>query len=214
MTCVIFGAGNASENSFIKRKDDFVIAADAGFNTARKMGVEVDLLMGDFDSLGEPPKGAKCEIFPSKKDDTDMLLAVRRGLKMGYKSFIIFGGTGGRLDHTLANLQTLAFIASNGARGVLSGDNCTAVALKDGEILLPQRKNGYVSVFCAGDEARGVYLTGLKYPLTDAVLKKDMPLGVSNEFTDWSARVRVDCGTLYVLIDGGASEEEIRFLAG
>lgn len=197
--CVILGAGPVSETPDIP-KDCFVIAADGGYSLLGGLGLEADLAVGDFDSLGYVPAAKEVVRHPVMKDDTDTMLAVREGLRRGFTEFLILGGLGGRLDHTLANLQTLAFLAGRGCSGLLFGDGGLCVtAFRDGVLRFPPAARGTISVFAYGGAASGVYLEGLKYPLTDATLTPDFPLGVSNEFTERPASVTVRSGMLLVL---------------
>ena len=131
----------------------YVIAADAGYNRLRDFGVRPDLAVGDFDSMGAPPDDVPVVRHPAEKDDTDMLLAVREGFARGFSRCYLFGGTGGRIDHTLANLQTLAFIAERGGVGFLFGDDWTAAAVKNGTLGFPAGLSGTVSVFALGSPA-------------------------------------------------------------
>ncbi len=127
-----------------------------------------------------------------------MMLAARTGVEMGYQTFVLCGGIGGRLDHTLANLQTLAWLSRRGKRAFLIGEGIAAAAVTDGTLCFSARSHGTISVFCSGDRAEGVTLKGLKYPLSDALLTGDVPLGVSNEFTGAESAVTVKNGTLIV----------------
>ncbi len=197
--CYIVGAGDARGAVIAPGQGSLIIAADGGFKTLASQSVKADMIIGDFDSIGTVPR-EKCVVrHPVEKDDTDMLLAVREGLKRGYKVFSLIGGTGGRLDHTIANIQTLSFIAEHGAIGFLWGDGVVITAVKDGTIHFSSGKRGIVSVFCMGDRAEGVNLRGLKYQLTDAILTYSVPLGVSNQFTGAGSSVEVGRGTLAVL---------------
>lgn len=201
--CCIFGAGAyGGDECALLPSGAYVIAADAGYNRLRDFGVRPDLAVGDFDSMGAPPDDVPVVRHPAEKDDTDMLLAVREGFARGFSRFCLFGGTGGRIDHTLANLQTLAFIAERGGVGFLFGDDWTAAAVKNGTLGFPAGLSGTVSVFALGSPARGVYLTGLYYPLHDATLTPAWPLGVSNAFTGAPAAVTVKDGVLTVLWNG------------
>ena len=180
---------------------DLVIAADAGL--CRLGDIRPDLVVGEFDSLGIVPTEGEVIRHPVRKDDTDTLLAVRCGLERGYRTFELLGGMGGRLDHTLANLQTLQFIATHGGRGFLQGDEeCAAVICNEAVTLTG--KSGRVSVFALDKEVRGVWLTGLDYPLTDAVLTDRFPLGVSNAFIGEPARIQA-AGRLLLVWDGDYS---------
>ena len=136
-----------------------------------------------------------------EKDDTDAMLAARMGLEMGCNRFLFYGALEGkRLDHTVANFQTLQFVADNGAIGYLIGKEQVVTLVKNGALRFPQA-TGIVSVFCMGADAKGVTLTGLKYPLENGTLTAGFPLGVSNRFTDAPAAITVENGSLLVIFD-------------
>ena len=128
-----------------------------------------------------------------------MMLAVKEGLNLGYRNFRIYGGLGGRLDHTLANLQTLCFLSQQGAEATLIGEGSCIRAVTNGEITFDESLEGIISIFCLTGVAKGVTLTGLKYPLDNGVMTSQMPLGVSNEFIGQKSTVRVTDGTLIVI---------------
>ena len=199
MACYIFGAGDFDGLEERPGAEDYVIAADGGYTACRRAGVEPQLLLGDFDSLAEVPALPHVERVPVEKDDTDMMLAVKTGLERGYRTFVLYGGMGGRLDHTYANLQTLAYLVDHGARGFLLGGDFAVTALKEDRLAFPAGLTGPVSVFCPGEPAEGVSIEGLYYPLQDAVLTSGFPLGVSNQFTGVPASVSVRRGTLLVM---------------
>lgn len=159
-----------------------VIAADKGYETLSRLGVHPGLVVGDFDSLGSVPDHPQVLRLPRIKDETDTGFALRQGLKRGYRRFVLLGCLGGRLDHTVANLQLLSWLSAQGAQGVLLGEGEAAAVVTEGTLSFPASMEGFVSVFCAGGTARGVTLEGLKYPLDHAELTSDFPLGVSNEF--------------------------------
>jgi thiamine pyrophosphokinase len=173
-----------------------VIAADGGYSSLISRGFTPDAVCGDFDSLGYIPDHPNLTVSASEKDETDMMIAVAAGLNRGFLSFVINGALGGRLDHTLGNIQTLAHIAGRGGRGFIAGDGISLTAVRNGQIVFKAAARGYVSVFAFGGPARGVTLDGMKYPLTDAVLHPDFPLGISNEFLGVPARASVRDGTL------------------
>lgn len=198
--CHIVG-GVENSHSISKTPGDFIIAVDAGYKYLK--GVKPDLVMGDFDSLGFIPEGENVISFSETKDDTDTLLAVKEGLKKGYKTFVISGGLGGRLDHTIANIQGLAYLADNGARGYLVGENEWATVIKDSFIEFSEASAGNISVFSLGEMALDVTLEGLKYPLKNTVLTNTFPLGVSNSFTGQKAKISVSRGLLLVVWNGG-----------
>lgn len=199
-SCVIFCAGGFDGLIEPVDKIDYVLAADGGLTHLQSLELQPDGILGDFDSLGYVPDSGLC--FPVEKDDTDAMLAVRHGLSLGYRRFLLYGSLDGpRLDHTVANFQTLQFLADHGAEGYLIGIRNVATVVKDSGISFSAGAEGIISVFCMGSDARGVYLSGLKYPLENSTLSAGFPLGVSNHFTGREACVSVKDGSLLVLWD-------------
>ena len=158
------------------------------------------LLLGDFDSLHTVPDFGHIRRVPVEKDDTDMMLAIKEGLAWGETDFRLYGGVGGRTDHTIANLQGLLYLAERGAQGWLYGDRERFTAICGGELCLPARERGIVSVFCMGADAQGVTLEGGQYTVHDAVLTASFPLGVSNHFVGNPVRVSVTRGSLLIAL--------------
>lgn len=201
--CVIFCAAEFDRLEQPLSAEDYVIAADGGLRHTQKLNLTPNAVLGDFDSLGFTPEGAN--VFPVEKDDTDAMLAVRQGLKLGYRKFFLYGSLDGpRLDHTVANFQTLQFLADRGAYGYLVGANCLATVLKNGSLTFPAGAQGTISVFCLGADACGVSLEGLYYSLQEGTLTAGFPLGVSNHFTGKEARISVNSGSLLILWDRGS----------
>ena len=208
--CFLVGAGEMDPALVLRpRPGDLLIAVDGGWSPIRAMGLMPDLAVGDFDSLGQVPDCPDTISLPREKDDTDMFFALKQGLARGFRRFAVYGGTGGRLAHTLANLQLLDYLSRQDCRGFLVGGGTVATAVTGGALRFPARMDGYLSVFCSSGQAGGVTLTGLKYPLEGASLSGSLPLGVSNEFTGVSACVQVDSGTLLVLWQGRDVDEDL-----
>lgn len=179
---------------------DYVIAADRGFDSLLAYGVNPDLAVGDFDSLGHQPNHPNVIQLPAEKDDTDMVYAIRKGLELNYRRFILLGGVGGRLEHTLGNLQLLDWLARHGAQGFLAGEKTVATCVRDGKtVTFPPTMTGYLSIFCNSGTAEGVSLRGLKYPLDDCALTGDFPIGVSNQFLGAPASVSARKGSLILV---------------
>lgn len=198
--CIIFCAGEFTALAAPVGEEDYLIAADGGLRHLQSLRLTPHAILGDFDSLGFTPENAT--VFPVEKDDTDTMLAVRKGLSMGYKEFLIYGALDGpRLDHTIANLQTLQFLAENGSVGYLVGNTYIATILQNSALSFPESAAGILSVFCWGKEAKNVSLAGLKYPLQNGVLTNAYPLGVSNHFIGKPAKIEVSCGSLLLLYD-------------
>lgn len=197
--CVIVGAGDLENAFIIKNDSDLLIAADGGLKYLELAGISPDIALGDFDSLGYRPDMPDVIYHPPEKDDTDTMLAVREGFARGYDIFIIYAGLGGRLDHTIANMQTLAFIAENGGIGYLIGGNSVSSVIKNSSISFSAEERGMISVFAFGQNASGVSISGLKYELDNAQLTPALPIGTSNEFTGKPAEIEVKHGSLLVI---------------
>ncbi len=179
-------------------RSSFIICADIGLSHALHAGITPDLVIADFDSFhGEIPSEIRTDAYPSVKDDTDTGLCVTHALENGYDDITIYGGIGGRLDHTIANLQTMKGAKEKGADiRILSIGN--EVHVLKNETKAYKKREGYLSVFAA-DIAKGVYEKGTKYELDDATLTASFPLGVSNEITGGKAEIRVDDGIIFVI---------------
>lgn len=198
--CYIIGAGDFFGLREAPDDSDYVIAADAGFEYCTQNGIIPDLVLGDFDSLGKAPKHPNVVQLPVEKDDTDTMFALKLGLEKGYRRFYIYGGLGGkRPDHTIANMQGLAYLAQRGARGWLFGEKYVWTAIKNSTLRIAGA--GDVSVFCFGAKAEGVSIKGLKYGLDGAEIYPDFPLGVSNSFSSTEAEINVENGMLLIMYD-------------
>ena len=198
-TCIIFCAAGFDGLLGPIPADALTIAADGGLRHTQALGIAPDVILGDFDSLGYVP--ADSRVFPVEKDDTDAMLAVRLGLERGCDWFEFYGALDGpRLDHTVANFQTLAYLATHGARGVLIGKDYIATVLKEETIAFPETAGGILSLFCLGASAE-VTIEGLHYPLEKGTLTPDFPLGVSNHFVGKPARITVHDGLVLALWD-------------
>ena len=199
--CLIAGGceiSNIKWLQYISERYDYIIAADKGYKTLKKSGINIDIAIGDFDSLGYIPDDVKVLKLEVEKDDTDIMSAVRYALKNGAKEIALIGGIGGRLDHTVANIQTLGFIADNNVTGILADENNEVRCLLPGEYEFGKR-NGYsLSTFSLTDKVTGLCESGVKYSLDNAVLTNKFPFGVSNEIIDESAVISFEEGILLV----------------
>lgn len=204
MKCVIFGAAPfTGDLEYIRQtmpdENRVVIAADGGLRYTTALGLEPDVIIGDMDSVREEDVPVGAILYPSRKDDTDMMLAVKKGLALGADEFFLYGGLGGRLDHTYANFQTLAYLSEHGVNGWLLDENHRVCMLENGELTLSSEYR-YLSVFAYGGVCSGITITGAEYPLEDAVLEPSFPLGVSNRHAEGEQmRVSVKNGTLLII---------------
>ena len=196
--CVIFCAGDFKELTAPVGAEDLVIAADGGLTHLESIGLKPDIILGDFDSLGYVPEGG--EVYPIEKDDTDSMLAIKKGLEMGCDAFYLYGALEGkRLDHTMANFQALQYLADQGKRGWLIGNRQIATVIKNSAITFPPFCIQYLSVFCLGKDAKGVSIRGMKYDIENETLSAGFPLGVSNTFLQKKATVEVTDGSLLLI---------------
>lgn len=197
--CFIAGAGENYRNTFHVNENDMVIAADNGYAYLREMGVKPNVVIGDFDSLKEVPVGENIIKLSPNKDETDMLAAIKVGLQAGYELFHIYGGMGGRTDHTIANIQCLAMLAHRSCQGYMFGDGEIMTVIANRSISFSSDAKGYVSVFSLVPESRGVFEEGLKFPLKNYILNSENPMGVSNEFVGLNSVITVENGTLLIV---------------
>ena len=198
--CLIFCAAEFDALAAPIGGSDFILAADGGLRHLEKLHITPDAILGDFDSLGFVPTGA--QVFPVEKDDTDAMLAARKGLELGYREFLFYGALDGpRLDHTIANFQTLQFLANQGATGYLIGRDYMITVIKEETVEFPAEAEGILSLFCLGADAAGITLENLHYPLQNGTLTSGFPLGVSNHFIGNSARITVKSGSLLAMWD-------------
>lgn len=199
--CVIVSAGAISpEMKQYFLPGDTVIACDAGYKNCALLGVKPDILLGDFDTA-PCPEESDALILPHVKDDTDTHYAAKIAAERQFEEALLLGALGGkRMDHTMANLATGLWLERHGVKAVLR-DACTKISyvLPGREYCFPRSEWKYFSVFPLEGTAAGVTLCGAFYPLQDAVLTADFPLGVSNEWVEEMITVKVQKGALLVM---------------
>ena len=200
--CYIFGAGEFVPCDITLTESDLVIAADGGYDHLLHIGLRADVVIGDFDSVtsSEIWEDTICEklTYPPEKDDTDMMLAIKLGLSRGFGQFNIYGGLGGRLDHTVANIQALSFLAEHSAQGILHHPDYELTVIKNSSFTVAKDKTGYISVFSLSDTSENVTIKGLEGELEGATLTNSFPLGVSNAATGKKGIISVERGTLLI----------------
>lgn len=198
-SCWIYCGATTDSFNIKPPSDSFVIAADNGYSILKRLELSPNILLGDFDSLtGTIPDNCEIITAPSEKDDTDTMLAVKTALSRGYTDITIAASIGGRLDHTFANIQTLAYINSNGGTGKLLGENDIVYFLNKGTHIFPKLDNMYFSVFSYTETAE-ISLSGTKYPLNNYCLTNKFPLGVSNEIIKNEAELTLNNGQVIVI---------------
>ena len=210
--CILVCAGEFVPIEIPVEDGDYVIAVDGGFRYCQMLGILPDLILGDMDSASEEERAVIEEIEredPSRihrlkpeKDDTDTLSAVREGLERGYRKFYFYGALGGRLDHSIANIQTLLFLKKQGAVGYILTDTQLVTVIRNEEITFHAGVEGRMSLFSLGEKAEKVTIKGMKYVLTEDTVTNDFPIGISNEFIKTEeALVRVETGELLIMVE-------------
>ncbi len=209
--CILICAGDLTVGSIPISEGDFVIAVDGGLMYCESLGVEPDLIVGDFDSITDSFVGALEEIekrSPEKvvrlntmKDDTDTMAALKIGIERGFEVFYMYGCGGGRLEHTIANIQSLIYLKDRDLKGyIMEGEGMTFV-MRNESVSFKETMEGYVSLFALDPVIKGVTEKGLKYTLEKAELSYGFPLGVSNEFIGVQSEIAVDSGTALVVVN-------------
>ena len=199
MKCLIISGGQFSKAKINKRYD-LVIACDKGYLYSKKLKIKTDIVIGDFDSSKMPKDRISIITEKCEKNDTDTGLAVKYALRNGYKDIDIICALGKRLDHAIANISLLKYIAENGANGKILSDDTELFALNGGLAKIKRKAGYHLSIFSLSDKSHIVYIKGTKYDVKDIILKNSFSLGVSNEFKEKQALVKVDKGILLISI--------------
>lgn len=194
----IFGGGVYGNEFPVISENDFVIAADKGFEILKNKGIYPHITVGDFDSSSIIPE-ENVVILPVEKDVTDTFAAVNIALEKGCSEIYVYGGMGGRPDHSFANYALLSDLAQKGIRAYLVGEGYEITAVCNGRLSLAGKAGDTVSVFSFSEKSEGVSLYGLKYPLENSVLYNTFPLGVSNSLISEAAEISVERGSLLVM---------------
>lgn len=198
--CYIVGAGDNSGTKFHKGTNEYVIAADGGVKVLEMLNIVPDIILGDFDSLGYIPKGDNVLRHKVEKADTDMMLAVEKAVESGYNSIEIFGGTGGRIDHTIANFQTMLWASKKGCKIKMIDAQYEYYVITDSELRIEQKDHQDLSVFALEAKAEGVFIKGAKYTADNMCLTPDNPTAVSNSFIGKDVSISVKKGSLLVIV--------------
>ena len=203
--CIIIGSSPDTDIGIIKkhlRENDFVACADGGYVYAEKLGIKPDLIIGDFDS-SKKPAHAICRMIelPARKDDTDTVYTVRECLKLGFKEFLLFGMTGGRIDHTYAHFCVLADLAKKQVSARLIDPKNTIEVVFNNSRIIENRNGCGFAIFPFGCESCNVSLEGFEYDLQKGTLTADFPIGVSNTICSDKAKVTVHDGMAVIMIE-------------
>lgn len=195
-------AGGSFDGFFDQVEEgDYIIAADKGYTYLKKLNIWPDLVIGDFDSSVEPDIDHKI-VLPKEKDITDTGACLEYAKNLGYKKIIIYGGLGGRLSHTLANIASAEKLLEEGIEVSLKSKKSEIFLVKDSFSYHEKiEENFYVSIFSLKEETTGLNLTGLKYPLTNYTMKASDHIGVSNETMSAPFEISIKTGLLLVIFE-------------
>lgn len=203
--CVIVAASPQTNVSFIKSQiseNDFIICADGGADKLAEAGITPDWIIGDLDSSSNYAhfENTNVTVLPTQKDDTDTMYCVKKALEKGFKSFLFLGATGGRIDHTLANLSVLLYLKKNNAVGIISDEFADTFLLNIGDNVFENVKGRTISVMpFASDSVRLTY-KGMMYPLENAVVKTEYPFSISNVAVSDTTVITLHSGTALIVL--------------
>lgn len=197
--CYIVGAGECSFLDIKRNPGDLIIAADGGYKYLLDAEIKPDIIIGDFDSFGIVPNGENVIKLNPVKDITDMNAAVEAGIERGYTEFRIYGACGGRLDHTLANIQLIASLAQRNMKALIRDGETVITAVCNDKIIFSKECKGYISLFSHSDICTGVDIKGLKYTLENGTFSNSFSLGVSNEFIGCESEIAIGNGTAIII---------------
>ncbi|MBR4981490.1 MAG: thiamine diphosphokinase [Lachnospiraceae bacterium] len=208
--CILIGAGDLTISDIPVGENDLCIAVDGGYEYCKLLEITPDYILGDFDSISEKEAEGVAEIakaeedkvivLPVEKDDTDMLAAIKLGLSEGYQSFRIYGGMGGRIEHTIANIQCLLYLKEHNAVGYLMDGTGMILVAKEEEISFQDSLEGYMSLFSMGDKAT-VSIENMKYLLKEQEITNSFPIGISNEFIlGEKGKITVHKGAVVIIV--------------
>lgn len=200
MKCIIIGAGNFQNEMIKKDKDDLLICADAGYSYVKDMNIEIDLLVGDFDSLSTIPSNINIYKLPKVKDETDLYIAIEEGIKRGYREFQIFGALGGRIEHSIANIQIISKLATQNIKAKLIDQNTIVEILTEGTYIYNKEMEGYLSLFSLSEKSV-LTIKNLKYELTEHEITYLFPLGIDNEFIGRESVINIHKGLVLSIIN-------------
>ena len=181
--CVIVGGADISGYEYIKRQirdDDFFIYCDSGLKHMERLGRKPGLIVGDFDSHEDPHMDVETITLPCEKDDTDTYFAVKEAIKRGYEEFMLIGVVGNRFDHTMGNISILLYLDSQGKKGVIIDDYSEMQIVSDNPVYIDDSYS-YFSLLNISGTAKGIDITGAKYPLENGEITPEYQYGISNE---------------------------------
>ncbi|MGL5260418.1 MAG: thiamine diphosphokinase [Lachnospiraceae bacterium] len=208
--CYLICAGDFTNSTIPITNEDYVIAVDGGYSYCKMLGIKPNLIIGDFDSIEEHDRKEILDLKERQenlviklepvKNDTDTLAALRVGLDKGFKEFRLYGATGGRFEHTFANIQCLLFLKEQGAVGYLVDGTGMMLVVKEEEVSFKESLEGYLSFLSLETVCTGVTIKNMKYEIEQETITNSFPIGISNEFIGKAGSIKVEKGAALVTI--------------
>jgi thiamine pyrophosphokinase len=200
--CVIVGGADIQNYAFIREKlcaDDYVVFCDSGLKHLEHLQVLPSLIVGDFDSHENPHLDVETIVLPCEKDDTDTVYAVKEAINRGFDDFLLIGVVGARLDHTLGNVSILLYLDSLGKKGSIIDDYSEMEIVSDEPVSICDQYSFFSLLNITGC-AKGITITGAKYPLDGGEITCEYQYGISNEVLPGkTAQVAVASGKLLLI---------------
>ena len=200
--CVIVGGADINNYGFIRDKlcaDDYVVFCDSGLKHLKQLQVPPSLIVGDFDSHENPHLDVETIVLPCEKDDTDTVYAVKEAINRGFDDFLLIGIVGARLDHTLGNVSILLHLDLLGKKGCIIDDYSEMEIVSDEPVFICDQYSFFSLLNITGC-AKGITITGAKYPLDGGEITCEYQYGISNEVLPGrTAQVTVGCGKLLLI---------------
>ena len=206
MKAILVGAAIGGKLDKKQAENSLVIAVDGGYKTLKDADIFPDIALGDFDSYGGEVVPKEVIPLPVAKDDTDMFYAIKLALSKGCNEIFIYGGTGGRLDHSLANLQSMRYIVRHGSTAVMFFESQTSIATDKGVYFTSQAKGNIGAVSLTPESV--ISNSGLLYKADNLKISDDFPIAVSNTFTGEGGYIKVESGMILVI----TSTDNFQFL--
>lgn len=207
--CILLN-GKIEDINFLKEvigneKYDYIICADGGANYLYKLNIVPDYILGDLDSLQLKAKdyfkekGVNFKKFPERKNETDAQLCIHLAKSLGVLQIELLGALGGRIDHTVANINLMYYIKKLGINPVIKNDKEDLYMIESEFIDICGEKGDTLSILPVNGDAVGITLEKLEYPLKDAIIKYGDPIGISNVMENKKCRITVNEGTLLIV---------------
>lgn len=207
--CILLN-GKVDNLNFLKKeiqkeKYDYIICADGGANFLYKLDIAPSYIIGDLDSIDFnvkdyfEKKGVDFKKFPSRKDETDAQLCIHLAKELKVNNVDILGALGGRIDHTIANINLMYYIKNLGINPVLKTEKEYVYIVNNESLCILGNKGDTISILPIKDDAKGITLEGLEYPLNNATINFGNPIGISNVMSSNKCRIKVKSGNLLII---------------